>query len=185
MCTGLKLTKDDDSKEVDQTLYRSMIGKLQYVVHTRLDIALAVGIVARFSTKIRENHMMVIKRILRYLEDYGLWYKLGENLDLKVFTDVDWTGNLDDRKSTSGGGFFLGKRLVSWTSKKYNYTSQSMEKVEYVVEVVNCSNIVWFKQLLQGMKVEIKEPVVMFCDNTSTINISRSPVMHSKPNILL
>ena len=101
MCIGLKLTKDDDSKEVDQTLYRSMIGKLHYVVHTRPDIALAVGIVARFLVKPKENHMMAIKRILRYLkgtEDYGLWYKLGGKLDLKVFIDVDWVGNLDDRK---------------------------------------------------------------------------------------
>ena len=99
MCTRLKLTKDDESKEVDQTLYRSMIRKLQYVVHTRPDIALAVGIVARFLAKPRENHIMAIKRILRYLkgtEDYGLWYKLGGNLDLKVFTDVDWVGNIDN-----------------------------------------------------------------------------------------
>ena len=84
MCTGLKLTKGDYSKEVDQTLYRSIIGKLQYVVHTRLDIALAVGIVAIFSTKPREIHMMAVKSILRYLKrtkDYGLWYKLGGNLD--------------------------------------------------------------------------------------------------------
>ena len=116
MCTGLKLTKDDDSKEVDQTLYKSMIGKIQYVVHTKPDIALAIGIVARFLTKPRESHMMAIKRILRYLkgtEDYGLWYELGGNLDLKVFTDADWAGNLDDRKNTSGGAFFFGKRLVS------------------------------------------------------------------------
>ena len=69
----------------------------------------------------------------------------------KVFTDVDWVGNLDDRKSTSGGAFFLGKRLVSWTSKKKNFTSQSTTKVEYVAAVVNFSNIVWFKQLLEGM----------------------------------
>ena len=87
MCTRLKLRKDDESKEVDQTLYRSMIEKLQYVVHTRPNIALAVGIVARFSAKPKENHMMVAKMILRYLkgtEDYGLWYKLGVNMDLKV-----------------------------------------------------------------------------------------------------
>ena len=124
MCIGLKLTKDDDSKEVDQTLYRSMIGKLQYVVHTRPDIALAVGIVARFLAKPRENHMMAVNRIQRYLkgiEDYGLWYKLGGNLDLKVFTDADWVGNIDDRKSTSGGAFFLGKRLVSWISRKKKF----------------------------------------------------------------
>ena len=55
-----------------------------------------------------------------------------------------------------------------------------MEKIEYVAATLNCSNIVWFKQLLQGMKVEIKEPVVMYCDNTSTINISKNPIMHSK-----
>ena len=75
-----------------------MIEKLQYVVHTRPDIALAVGIEARFSKKPRENHMMAIKRILRYLkgtEDYGLWYKLGGNLDLKVFIDANWAGNID------------------------------------------------------------------------------------------
>ena len=168
MCARLKLTKYDDSKEVDQTLYRSMIGKLQYVVHTRLDIALAVGIVARFLAKSKENHMMAIKRILRYLKgtkDYGLWYKLGGNIDLRVFIDADWIGNLDDRKSTSGGAFFLGKRLVSWTRKKQKCTSQSIVEVEYVAALVNCSNIVWFKQLMVGMKIEIKDPVVIYCDN--------------------
>ena len=67
-----------------------------------------------------------------------------------------------------------------WTSKKQNCTSQSTAEAEYVAAVVNCSNIVWFKQLLQGMKMEIKEPIVMFCDNTSAINISKNPVMHSK-----
>ena len=59
---------------------------------------------------------MVVKRILRYLkrtEDYGLWYKLGGNLDFKVFIDVDLAGNIDDRKSTSGGELFLGGRLFS------------------------------------------------------------------------
>ena len=127
--------------------------------------------------------MMAVKRILRYLkgiEDYGLWYKIGGNLDLKVFTDADWVGNIDDKKSTSGGALFLGKRLVSWTSKMKNCTSQSTSKAQYVVVAVNCSNIVWFKQLLEGMEIEIKEPVVMFCDNTSAINISKNPVMHSK-----
>ena len=123
MSNGHKLSKNDDSKEVDQTTYKSMIGKLHYVVHTRLDIALAIGIVARFSTNPKENHMMAIKRIMRYLKgtkEYGLWYKKGGNLDLKVFTNVNWAGSIDDRKSTSGGIFFLGKRLVSWTSKKHN-----------------------------------------------------------------
>ena len=93
MCIGLKLTKDDDSIQVDQALYRSMIENFQYVVHTRPDISLAVGIVAIFLAKPRENHMMAVKRILRYFKgtkDYGLCYKLEGNMDLKVFTDADW-----------------------------------------------------------------------------------------------
>ena len=91
---------------------------------------------------------MAVKRILRYLKgtkDYGLWYKLGGTLDLKVFTDANWEKNIDDRKSTSGGAFFLGKILVSWTSKKKNCTSQSIAEAEYVAIAVNYSNIIWFK----------------------------------------
>ena len=126
MSIGHKLSKDDYSKTVDQTIYRSIIEKLYYVVHTRPNISLAVGMVARFSENPKENHMIAIKRIMRYLkgnEDYGIWYKMGGNLDLKVFTNANWVGIIDDRKSTSGGAFFLGKRLVSWTSKKQNYIS--------------------------------------------------------------
>ena len=85
-----------------------------------------------------------------------------------------------DRKSTSGGAFFLGKRLVTWTSKKQNCTSQSTVEVEYVVATVNCTNIVWIKQLLKRMKEEIIEPMILYCDNTSAINISKNLVMHTK-----
>ena len=109
---------------------------------------------------------MAIKRIMRYLkgtEEYSLWYKIGGNLDLKVFTDVDWAGIIDDKKSTSGGAFFLDKRLVSWTRKRQNCISQSTLEAGYVATIINCSNIVWFKQLLVGMKIETKDPVVIYC----------------------
>ena len=92
MSIGHKLSKNDYSKEVDQTTYRLMIGKLQYVVHTRPDIALAVGMVERFLGNPKENYIMEIKRIMRYLkgtEVYGLWYKKGDNFALKAFTDAD------------------------------------------------------------------------------------------------
>ena len=92
--------------------------------------------------------MMAVKRILRYLKgtkDYGLWYKLGWNIDLNVFTDANWARNIDDRKSISGGEFFFGKRLISLTSEKKNCASQSIVEEEYVVAPVNCSNIIQFK----------------------------------------
>ena len=68
MVIGQKLSKNDDSAEVNQTLYRSMIGKLQYVVHSRPNIALSIGIVARFSSNPKKNHLMVAKIIMRYLK---------------------------------------------------------------------------------------------------------------------
>ena len=79
MVTSLKLSKNDESAKVNQTLYRSMIGKLQYVVHSRPDIALAIGIVVRFSANPRENHLMVVKRIMRYFErNRRVWSLLQE-----------------------------------------------------------------------------------------------------------
>ena len=60
---------------------------------------------------------------LKGIEGDGLWCKKGGNFELKAFTDADWAGSIDDRKNTSGGAFFLGKRLVSWTRKKKNCIS--------------------------------------------------------------
>ena len=75
---------------------------------------------------------------------------------------------------------FLGNRLATWTSKKQSCTSQSTTKAEYVVVATNCTNIVWIKQLLKGMREEIIELVILYCDNTSVINISKNLVMHTK-----
>ena len=74
----------------------------------------------------------------------------------------------------------MEKRLVIWTSKKQNYIAQSTGELEYVPTIINCTNILWIKQLLKGMKEEITEHVVIYCDNTSVINISKNPMMHTK-----
>ena len=80
------------------------------------NIELVVVIVGIFSTNPRENHLMAVKRIMRYLKgtnDFGLYYKRKDKFELNAYTDADWGGNIDDRKSTSGGALFLGKRLVT------------------------------------------------------------------------
>ena len=97
MMIGHKLSKNDDSTDVNQTLYRSMIGKLQYVVHGRHDIALSIGIIAIFHANPKENHLMAIKRIMGYLkglEDYGLYDKKNEKFELRAYTDANWDGTL-------------------------------------------------------------------------------------------
>ena len=92
MIIGHKLSNNDDFVEVNQTLYKSMISKLQYVIHIRPNIALAMGIFARFSANPRENNLMVVKRIMRYLKgtkEFGLYYKKNEKFDLRAYTDAD------------------------------------------------------------------------------------------------
>ena len=93
LAIGHKLSKNDESAKVNQTMYRSMIGKMQYVVDSRSDITLAIRIVAIFSTNPRENHLMEVKRIKRYLkgtDDFGLYYKRSEKFELNAYTNADW-----------------------------------------------------------------------------------------------
>ena len=127
MITGCKLSKDDESK-VDQKLYRSMIGSLLYVTTSRPDVMQAVGLVARFQANPKEAHVFAIKRIFRYLKGttkFGLWYPKGNELTLVAYTDADWAGSIDDRKSTSGETPSLGNCQVSWSSKKQPLVSLS------------------------------------------------------------
>lgn len=127
--------------------------------------------------------MVVVKRIFKYLKgikDYGLWYAHKGDLSLSVFSDVDWAGNIDDRKRKSWGAFFLGGRLVGWKIKKKNCISQSTTKVEYVTLAINCTQLSWMKKIREGIKEKVTELVTIFCNNTSSINISKNLVMHSK-----
>jgi len=138
---------DPDGKEVDQKLYRSMIGSLLYLCASRPDIMFSVGMCARFQSSPRESHETAVKRILRYLLDtpnYGLWYPHGTSFDLVGYSDADWAGCKMDRKSTSGTCQFLGRSLVSWSSKKQNCVASSSTEAEYIAAGSCCA------QLLHG-----------------------------------
>ena len=105
MITGCKLSLEDFSKDVEQRLYRSMIGSLLYVTASHLDVMQEVGQVARFQAAPKESHIIVVKRIIRYLKgtmEYGLWYPKGNDLVIQAYTYADRAGSVDDRKSISG-----------------------------------------------------------------------------------
>eukprot|EP00253_Pinus_taeda_P023654 PITA_23654 len=124
-----------------------------------------------------------VKRIFKYLQgtqNYGLWYPRDTDLTLHAYTDADWAGSVDDRKSTSGGAFFMGSRLVSWFSKKQSSISLSTAEAEYVAAASCCTQLLWMMQTLQDFQIDCTPPVSILCDNTSAISISKKPVMHSK-----
>ena len=104
MITGCKLSKDDESTEVDQRLYRSMIGILLYVTSSRPDVMQFVGQVARFQDAPKETHIIAVKSIFRYLKgtmDFGIWYSKGNELTLIAYSNLYWEGCVDNRRSTS------------------------------------------------------------------------------------
>jgi hypothetical protein len=76
--------------------------------------------------------------------------------------------------------FYLGECLVSWLRKKQSSVSLSTAEVEYIAATSCCTQVLWMKQTLTDIQVEYDEPIPIYCDNTSTINISKNPVMHSK-----
>ncbi|CAM8902479.1 unnamed protein product [Rhodiola kirilowii] len=107
---GTRLSKNAESVEIDATSYKQLVGSLMYITVTRPDIMYCVSLISRFMARPLEEHMQVAKRILRYLRgttELGLMYKRGEGVELKAFTDSDYAGDIDDRKSTSGYVFFF------------------------------------------------------------------------------
>jgi len=121
MSTSVKISSDLAGKSVDLSLYRSMIGSLLYLTASRPDIAFSVGVCARFQANPKESHLTTVKRIIRYVNEtlsYGIWYSRVTNHVVAGYSDADWAGNVDDRKSTSRGCFYVGNNLVAWMSKK-------------------------------------------------------------------
>ncbi|GJY56667.1 uncharacterized mitochondrial protein-like protein [Tanacetum coccineum] len=119
--TQKPLLKDENGKEVDVHMYRSMIGSLMYLTSSRPDIMFAVCACARYQVNPKVSHLHVVKRIFRYLKGQpklGLWYPKDSPFDLVAYTDSDYAGASLDRKSTTGGCQFLGCRLISWQCKK-------------------------------------------------------------------
>ena len=169
MATAMKLDQDDPGKCVDITSYQGMIGSLLYLTTSRPYIIFANCLCARFQDNPKESYLIVVKRIFKYLEgtpNLGFWYPNGTGLDLIGYTDSDFAGCRIDRKSTSGSCQFLGRRLVSWYSKKQHYVSTSMAKAEYIVVGSCCAQILWIRNqlrdyglLLNKIPISVKTPV--------------------------
>ncbi|GKB17729.1 putative ribonuclease H-like domain-containing protein, partial [Tanacetum coccineum] len=129
------LVKDEDGIEVDVHEYRSMISSLMYLTTSRPDIMFAVCACARFQVTPKASHLYAVKRIFRYLKHQpklGLWYPRDSPFELEAFSDSDYAGASIDRKSTTGGCQFLGRRLISWQCKKQTIMANSTIEAEYV-----------------------------------------------------
>ncbi|GKB03244.1 putative ribonuclease H-like domain-containing protein [Tanacetum coccineum] len=160
----------------------SMIGCLMYLTASRPDIMFAVCLCARFQVTPKVSHMNAVKRIFRYLKHQpklGLWYPKDYPFHLEAFSDSDYAGDNHDRRSTSGGCQYLGRRLVSWQCKKQTIVAISSTEAEYVAAASCCGQVLWMQNQLFDYGFNFMNTDIHI-DNESTICIVKNPVFHSK-----
>nr|GEV88604.1 uncharacterized mitochondrial protein AtMg00810-like [Tanacetum cinerariifolium] len=178
--TQKPLVKDEDAADVDVHLYRSMIGSLMYLIASRPDIMFAVCACSRFQVTPKLSHLHTVKRIFRYLKGQpklGLWYLRDSLFVLEAYSDSDYAGANLDRKSTTGGCQFLGRRLISWQCKKQTIIATSTTEAEYVA-AANCyGQVLWIQNQMLDYGFNFMNTKI-YIDNESIICIVKNPVYH-------
>ncbi|XP_038904442.1 secreted RxLR effector protein 161-like [Benincasa hispida] len=180
---NLKLTKDHEGKKVNSTLYKQMVGSLMYLITARPNIMYVVSLFSRFMESPIELHLLAAKRILRYLKgtpSLGILYQKGEKLNLIGFSDSEYTRDLNDRKSTLGYVFMLGSGAISWSSKKQPIATLSTTEAELVAATSCACQAICLRNILENLHYKQEEASIIHCDNTSTIKLSRNPVLHGR-----
>ncbi|XP_074561976.1 secreted RxLR effector protein 161-like [Curcuma longa] len=170
-------------KLVNPTTFRSLVGNLMYLTATRPDITYVVSLVSRYMEQPFSNHWEAAKRILRYVKgtlDYDIFYQTDIPVNLVGYTDSDLAGSIDDSKSTSGYVFYLESGAIAWCSKKQSTIALSTTKAEYIAASFVGCHLLWLRGILENLKHVQEDPTTLFCDNNSTISISKDPVLHGK-----
>lgn len=184
MVSSSKLSKVGSDVVSNPTLFRSVVGALQYATLTRPEISFSVNKVCQFLSNPLEDHWKAVKRILRYLSGtlhHGLIIQpasVQQPLSLLGFCDADWASDLDDRISTSGACVFLGPNIVSWWSKKQQLVVMSSAEAEYRSMAQLAAEILWVQSLLKELHCEFQTPKIL-CDNLSTVTLAHNHILHN------
>lgn len=178
----VKLVKDEKCVKVDTTEYKQMVGSLTYLTVTRLDLMYVVCLASRFMDNPTELHSQVVKRVFRYVKgtvNLGIFYKRRGDGRLLAYTNNDYVGDVNDRKSTSGFVFSMSGRAVSWSSKKQPIVTLSTTEAEYIA-ATSCATLgIWMKRVIELGHTQ-RKCITILCDNSLIIKLSRNPVLHGR-----
>ena len=181
--TKQKLASETDEC-VDKQMYQSAIGSLMYLsVGTRPDITYIVSNLARFSSKPTTDHWNAVKRVMRYLRGttkLGIHYSSECSNKLIGYSDADWGGDVNDRKSTSGYIFKLNGGAISWRSKKQSCVALSTAEAEYIALSAAAQEFLWLNQLISELTTSENQQITILEDNQSTIAMTHNPQFHGR-----
>jgi histone deacetylase 1/2 len=179
----LSIHEGDTLGPADASQYRSIVGALQYLTLTRPDISFAVNKVCQFFHMPTTVHWSAVKRILRYLKfTSGTGLRIHRSLSTLVsaFSDADWAGCLDDRRSTGGFAVFLGSNLISWNARKQATVSRSSTEAEYKSMANATAELMWVQTLLKELGIQAPRYARLWCDNLGATYLSANPVFHAR-----
>ncbi|RVX05968.1 Retrovirus-related Pol polyprotein from transposon TNT 1-94 [Vitis vinifera] len=169
-----------ESQEMQKIPYASAVGSLMYAqVCTRPDIAYIVGMLDRYLSNPGMDHWRAAKRVMRYLQrtkEYMLTYRRLDQLELIGYSDSDFAGCQDNRRSTSGYIYLLAGGAISWRSAKQTLVTSSTMEAEFVACYEASNQGIWLRNFVTGLRVldGIERPLKIFCDNKSAVLYSNN-----------
>jgi hypothetical protein len=180
---AVKLHNDAGKLYEDIPTYRRLVGRLLYLTNTRPDISFAVQQLSQFLHKPTMAHYNAACRVIRYLKHNpgrGLLFPRQSDLQLLGFSDADWAGCIETRRSVTGYCFFLGSSLISWKAKKQLTISRSSSEAEYRALSSSTCELIWLTFLMKDLNIVCSKPPVIYCDSQSAIHIASNPVFHER-----
>lgn len=164
--------------------YAEAIGSLMYCAYaTRPDITQVLSILSKYNSCPREAHWQAVKRVLRYLQataNYGLTYTKVDRPEILCYTDSDWAGDQENRRSTSGMVTFIAGGPISYKSQQQPVVALSSTEAEYIAASIATKELVWLKRFLEELQTSINTRGKLLCDNQSALKLMKNPEFHQR-----
>ncbi|KAA8521614.1 hypothetical protein F0562_012287 [Nyssa sinensis] len=183
MATTEKLSLHTRTKFEGPSLYRSIIGSLQYLSFTKSDLAFIVSKVCQYMHSPRVPHWQSVKRILQYLPHtlhLGFLFTKSLTMNLTAYTDADWARCPDYRRSTNAYLIYSGSNLISWSSKKQPTVARSSTEAEFKAIANATTEVIWVQHLCRDLGINLTTPSTILCDNLGAIYLSSNPLFHAR-----
>ena len=180
---GTTLSKDNEGTIVDATKFKQVVGSLMYLTVTRPDLMFGVSLLSRYMATPKASHWAATKRIMRYVKgtiEYGILYQKEGKTEITDYSESNYVGDLDDRRSTSGAVFMIRSGAISWASKNQSVVSLSTTEAKYIAAAACACQCIWLHRILEHLGIKSKDATTILCDNNSTIQLSKNPIFHGR-----